>query len=385
MGTVFASASLGESLKGVLSSTSLWGAVLTCLAVVFLGYFLARKHFFPPHADGIFIKLVLSVSLPCLAFTSFLVDFSTFSLLDLLVNLVLGFVLYPLFILLGYGVFAFVKDPTRRKILALLFAFGSGTFFAQPLLSVVYGELAYNDSNMINVAFRVFLYSYVYVEIVGDKIAPGAASWRVTLKKILLNPILIATFLGLLLWALQAIPGSASQQWWTLRKDWLHPIEGSTPVYVPFWRIDVSLPWLTVVLKVVAGLTTPLIYLAIGLTLGEKSIKEAARNRLAWYYAFLRIFVGPALVLGFLYALEAIAKACNYPQLISLATVQSTLLMWAVPTATVAVAYCLEADKEKALASDASVLATLVYIPGEVIWVLVLAFIEASGYFYVAA
>jgi predicted permease len=253
MGTIFASASLGESLKGVLSSTSLWSAVLTCLVVVLLGYFLARKHFFPPHADGIFIKLVLYISLPCLAFTSFLVDFSTSSLLDLIVNLVLGFVLYPLFILLGYGLFAFVKDPTRRKILALLFAFGSGTFFAQPLLSVVYGELAYNDSNMINIAFRVFLYSYVYVEIMGDKIAPGATSWKITLKKILLNPILIGTFAGLLLWALQAIPGSSSAQWWTLRKDWLNPIEGATPVYVPFWRIDVSLPWLTAVLKVVAG------------------------------------------------------------------------------------------------------------------------------------
>lgn len=375
---------LNISLKGVLSSPSLWGAVLTCLAVVFLGYFLAHKHFFPAHADSIFIKLVLYIALPCLALTSFLVDFSTDSLVDFAVNLILGFVLYPLLILFGYGFFAFLKDPARRKIMALLFAFGSGTFFAQPLLNMVYGPLAYNDSNMLNISFRVFLYSYVYVEIMGDKFVPGANSWKRALKKILLNPILIATFAGLLLWALQAIPGSNQEAWWTLRKDWLSPTTSAAPVYVPFWRIDISLPWLTVVIKVLGGLTTPLIYLAIGLTLGEKSIKEAAKDKLAWYYAFLRIFVGPGIVLGLLYAFEAIAKACSYPMLISLATVQSTLLMWAVPTATVAVAYCLEADKEKALASDASVLATLVYIPGEIIWVLILALIEASGFFYVA-
>jgi predicted permease len=385
MGITLAATSLSQSLKGVLSSTALWGAVLTCLVVVFLGYFLARKHFFPAHADSVFIKLVLYISLPCLAFTSFLVDFSNDGLLDLLVNLLLGFVLYPLFILLGYGLFAFIKDPTRRKIMALLFAFGSGTFFAQPFLSVVYGELAYNDSNMLNISFRVFLYSYVYVEIMGDKLAPGATSWKSTLKKILLNPILIGTFAGLLLWALQAIPGSTTAQWWTLRKDWLAPVASSTPAYVPFWRIDVSLPWVTTVLKVIGGLTTPLIYLAIGLTLGEKSITEAAKDKLAWYYAFLKIFVGPGILLALLYAVEGVAKACGYPQLISLATVQSTVLMWAVPTATVAVAYCLEADKEKALASDASVLATLVYIPGEIVWVLLLALIQASGFFYVAA
>jgi len=384
MGMVLDDASLNASLKGVLSSPSLWGAVLTCLAVVFLGYFLARKHFFPAHADSIFIKLVLFIALPCLAFASFLVDFSMESLVDLAVNLILGFVLYPFFIVLGYGFFAFLKDSTRRKIMALLFAFGSGTFFAQPLLSVVYGSLAYNDSNMLNISFRVFLYSYVYVEIMGDKLVPGASPWKSALKKILLNPILIATFAGLLLWALQAIPGSNQEAWWTLRKDWLSPLADATPVYVPFWRVDVSLPWLTAVIKVLGGLTTPLIYLSIGLTLGEKSIKEAAKDKLAWYYAFLRIFVGPGIVLGLLYALEAIAKACSYPALVSLATVQSTLLMWAVPTATVAVAYCLEADKEKTSASDASVLSTLVYIPGEMIWVLILALIEASGFFFVA-
>lgn len=384
MGMILLDATLSANLKGVLSSTALWSAVLTCLSVVLLGYFLARKHFFPAQADAVLIKLVLYIALPCLAFTSFLVDFSNESLLDLAVNLILGFVLYPLFILFGYALFAFIKDGTRRQIMALLFAFGSGTFFAQPLLSAVYGPLAYNDSNMLNISFRVFLYSYVYMKIMGDKLAPGATSWKSTLKKILLNPILIATFAGLLLWALQAIPGSNQAGWWTLRKDWLAPSSDPNPAYVPFWRVDVSLPWLTSVLKVLGALTTPLIYLAIGLTLGEKSIKEAAKDKLAWYYAFLRIFIGPALVLALLYGLEGIAKACGYPMLISLATVQSTLLMWAVPTATIAVAYCLEADKEKTLASDASVLATLVYIPGEIIWVLILGLIEASGFFYVA-
>ena len=88
------------------------------------------------------------------------------------------------------------------------------------------------------------------------------------------------------------------------------------------------------------------------------------------------------MVLGILYALEGIARACGYPPLISLATLQSTILMWAVPPVTVGVAYCLEFDNEKELASDASLLSTILYIPGVVVFTLLLTVIASSGFFY---
>jgi predicted permease len=358
--------------------------MVTCLLVIFLGYFCARKALLPKATSGILSKIVLSLALPCLAFTSFMVDFSQSGAVDTIVNLLLGFVLYVGFIFLGEGLFAFVKDKKKRKVLALIFAFGSGTFFAQPLLDSLYGSQAYNDSNLLNIAFRVFLYSYVYLSIGGEKIAPQDSSAKTIAKKVLLNPILLATFCGLLLWALQALPGANEANWWTLRKDWLSPSENGTVSYVPFWRFDVSLPWINTALKVVGALSSPLVYLSIGLTLGEKSIKEAAKDSLAWASAISRIFVGPGLVLALLYALEAIAKACGYPLLVSLATVESTLLMWAVPPAVVVNAYCLEFDNEKELASDASLLSTILFLPGVVFWVLLLALIEASGFFYVA-
>ena len=375
-------ASLSSSLLKALSSTALWSAVLTCLAVIFLGYFLARKKLLPDSASLVLSKIVLMVALPCLAFASFMVDFTENGAIDTLVNLLLGFGLYLIFIPTSRYLFFFVKDPNKRKILALLFTFGSGTFFAQPLLASLYGAQVYNDSNLFNISFRVFVYSYVFVAIGGEKIAPEARSKKELTKKILLNPILLATFMGLLFWALQAIPGAKEMNWWTIRKDWLSPSETTSPSYVPFWRIDVSLPWVFAVLKVLGALSSPLVYLAIGLTLGEKSIKDAAKNKTAWAFAFMRIFVGPFMVLGILYALEGIARACGYPPLISLATLQSTILMWAVPPVTVGVAYCLEFDNEKELASDASLLSTILYIPGVVVFTLLLTVIASSGFFY---
>jgi predicted permease len=375
---------LSDGLLKALTSTALYSSVITCLAVIFLGYFLARKSLLPKSASSVLTKIVLDIALPCLAFVSFMSDFTASGAIDTIVNLLLGFALYGLFIAIGEGLFAFVKDRNRRKILALLFAFGSGTFFAQPMLASLYGDQAFNDSNLLNIAFRVFVYSYVYLQIGGKKIAPEETSKKAIAKKILLNPILIGTFLGLLFWSLQALPGSAEAQWWTLRKDWLNPSDSGPISYVPFWRFDVSLPWINTTLKVLGALSSPLIYLAIGLTLGEKSLAVAAKNGLAWFFAIAKIVIAPALVLGILYLLEAIAKAASYPMLISLATVQSTVLMWAVPPVTVGVAYCLEFDNEKDLASEGSLLATILFLPMVIFWVLILALVGASGYFYVA-
>jgi predicted permease len=376
--------SVSENLIKALSSSALWSALLTCLALVFLGYFIARKDLLPKNASLVLSKIVLEVALPCLAFVSFMVDFTESGAIDTVVNLVLGFFLYLLFMGVSKYFFFFVKDPNKRKILALLFTFGSGTFFCQPLIQSLYGSQAYNDSNLLNIPFRVFLYSYVFIAIGGSKIAPEASSKKELAKRILLNPILIGTFLGLILWSLQALPGAKTAQWWTLRKDWLAPVEGATPEYVPIWRFDVSLPWVHAIVKMLGGLSSPLIYMAIGLTLGEKSIKEAAQDRLAWIYAVLRVFVGPLVVLAILFALQAIARACGYSPLISLATVQSTFLMWMAPPAVVATAYCLEFDNEKELASDASLLATICYLPGLVIDVLLLSIIGSLNFFYVA-
>lgn len=374
---------LSDGLMKALTSTALYSSVVTCLVVIFLGYFLARRNLLPKSASDVLTKIVLDIALPCLAFVSFMTDFTQSGAVDTIVNLFLGFALYVLFILIGHGVFVFVKDKNRRKILALLFAFGSGTFFAQPMLISLYGSQAFNDSNLLNIAFRVFVYSYVYLEIGGKQIAPEETSKKAIAKKILLNPILIGTFLGLLLWSLQAIPGSTEANWWTLRTDWLSPNDAITPTYVPFWRFDVSLPWINTTLKVLGALSSPLIYLAIGLTLGEKSLGEAAKNGLAWFFAIAKIVIAPALVLGILYLLEAIAKAANYPMLISLATVQSTVLMWSVPPVTVGVAYCLEFNNEKDLASEGSLLATILFLPMVILWVFILALVGASGYFYV--
>jgi predicted permease len=157
--------SLSDNLIAALSSNLLWTAIAKTLIIILVGFFLVRWHFLPEGSGKLLSKVVLAVALPCLAFTSFMSDYSLDQGRDALINFILSFVLYLLFIGLSRVIFFWIKDPRRREILGVLFAFGSTTFFAQPILLSVYGSNAFNDSNLQNVAFRVFLYSYAYLVI----------------------------------------------------------------------------------------------------------------------------------------------------------------------------------------------------------------------------
>lgn len=369
------SADIGSNIAKALSNSDLWTAICKTIIIIFLGYILTRKKIFPKETGKILTKVVMTVALPCLAFTGFMSDFTLSQGIDAVVNLVFGFVIYIIFIFLSKLIFIWVKDKTKRTVLCVLFAFGSTTFFAQPLISAIFGSQAYNNSNMLNVAYRVFLYSYAYIAISGVKMGESEeTSFGKTMKKIFLNPVILATLIGLVLWFLQAIPGVA-----IVKKDWLTTNVSETTYAI--WRFDVTLPWIYQVAKTLGSLSSPLVWLAIGCTLGNASIKEAATDKYAWIYSALKVFLAPLIVLGILCAIEGIATLCGYPQLVSAQTVQSSLMMWMVPPATVAVAYCINFDKEKQMASNASVISTLMAVPGIVVWVLLITLLTSTGFF----
>lgn len=374
--------SIWSELGTALSSTTLWTNICKTVVIILLGFIFTKKKLLPDKTGTILTKFVMAVCLPCLAFCSFMTDFSVQGGIDALVNFFGGFVLYILFIFLSKLLFIWVKDPSKKTVLSVLFAFGSTTFFAYPLITAIYGSTAGNNFNIMNVAYRVFLYSYAYLAIANmsepkEGEEKPKASTKDILKKIFLNPIVIATFAGLALWLLQAIPGVAF-----VPKDWLSG--GTSESYVAIWRFDVTLPWLYQTANTLGGLSSTIILFAIGCTLGGTNISEAAKDKYAWIWTGLKVIVAPAIVLGLLFAVQAIARACGFEQLISTDTLNAAVITWMVPPATVAVGYCINFDKEKEMASHISLVSTLGAVLGIVIWVIVLTVIGTTGFFYAA-
>ena len=383
-------AGLADDLLKAMSNQTLWTNIVKTVVFIALGFFFTKKKLLPDATGKVLTKFVMGVCLPCLAFCSFMSEFSVAKGVGAIVNFVLGFVFYILFILIGKVIFLWVKDKDKREILGILFAFGSTTFFAYPLVVSIYGADAGNYFNIMNVAYRVFLYSYAYIVVAGIKFggkknrgdeaieqgqaAEAKVNVKDILKKVFLNPILIATFAGLLLWALQGIPGVK-----TITENPYTGVALTNPV--PFWRFDVTLPWFYQAANTLGGLSSTIILFAIGCTLGGGSVKAAATDKYAWIWTILKVLVAPAIVLGLLFAIEGIGYAVGYPNLITIETVQSSVFTWLVPPATVAVGYCINFDRQKEMASHISLIGTFGSVVGVIIWVIVLVVISSTGFF----
>lgn len=383
-------ASVQENIIGALSSMSLWTALAKSVLIILLGFILTKLKLLPDNTGKILTKVVMTIALPCLAFASFMSDINQATFQSCLFSFVYGFVIYIIFIFLAKLIFIGVKDKNKRDVMEILFVFGSTTFFGQPLIQAVFPD-AFKDSNMFNVAYRVFLYSYAYYviclknnnpEIMANLNASStdtsikednkkkldAKDFLVILKRIFINPIIIATFLGFILWSLQLVGDTSdATQWWVVS------VNGSTGA---FWNIKVSLPWLYQTINTLGGLSSPLVWIAIGCTLGKTSFKEAAGDKMVWIYSFLKVVIGPLINLGILFLINLI-PGVN----VTFNTVASTTLMWAVPPATVAITYCINSNKESGFASSASLITTLVAVIFIPIYMIILTLIQSAAIF----
>ena len=91
LNAVIAEASIGGNLATALTSEKLWVNIAQTVIFILLGFFFTKKKLLPDKTGKILTKFVMSVCLPCLAFCSFMSDFTVSGGIDALVNFILGF------------------------------------------------------------------------------------------------------------------------------------------------------------------------------------------------------------------------------------------------------------------------------------------------------
>ena len=375
---------ISENVFSALSSMDLWIMIAKSIFIILIGYFLTKTKILPEKTDQVLTKIVMHISLPCLAFASFMTSIDLKMFMSCIFTFIYGFFIYILYIFLAKFLFKYEKNLDTRKVLEMLFVFGSTTFFAQPLIEAVFKD-AYNDSSMFNISFRVFLYSYCYYELcikksdqttenqlnnLGNKENAKNNKLRTVdiIKRIFLNPILIATFLGFILWSLQLIGDSKDTNNW-----WVVTIDNLTGA---FWNIKISLPWLYQTINTLGMLSSPLVWLTIGCTLAKISFKKAAKDKNVWIYSLIKLIVGPLLNLGILFLLNLI-PGLN----ITNNTVIATTLMWAVPPGAVVCTYAIDSKKGVEIASSTSLITTFIAVLFIPVYILLLTIITSLGYF----
>ncbi|WP_288770920.1 AEC family transporter [Sneathia vaginalis] len=324
----------------VILNTKFLSAIFSTIFIILIGYFLRKKNKVTEQGSKILSSILLSAALPALAFNAFMQDIKPETYTTGINVLIFGFVAYVLLIFLSY-IFYIRYEGDAKKTMIVLTTFGSTTFFGIPIINGLLGSTGTLYANIFNIAYRVFLYSFGLIMMSGIKFE------KKNLKQIFLNPIILATFLGLIIWIFQK--------------------------YIPFARIDKTAKPIFAGLKYLGNLSSPLAWLAIGMTLANISLKEALEEVQTLVYGVIKLIVIPLIFLVLLIILNSLGIHFQYE------AITSIIIMLATPPATVAVAYAIKFDKKAVLASNISLVNTVLSVFAIIIWIVVLTITHGMG------
>lgn len=348
-----------EILKTTLTDQTIVSAITSTLFIIGLGFFFRKKGVFNDQVGKVLSKVVLTVALPALAFNSFMQDIDKELLKQGMNILIWGIVIYIILIFVSKPIFIRFKGDLQDT-LRVLTIFGSTTFFGIPIVGAIYGAQGVLYASIFNIGYRIFLYSYGYIKMSGLKMETK------NIKTMFFNPIVIATFLGLFIWIFQD----------SLPQVVVTPLIEGGATHAAFLRIDQTALWLFKPMTYLAALASPLAWLSIGSTLGEVSFKHAASDKTSWFYSFIKVLFVPTLNIVILSILSI--TGILPVNIIGLGTI---VIMMAAPTATVAAAYAIGFDKDAVLASNASLLSTVLAVVMIPFWIVIIDLISAIGIF----
>lgn len=347
-----------EVIQTTLTDMEIVSSITSTLFIILLGFFCRKKGIFNDTVGKMLSKVVLTVALPALAFNSFMKDINNESLVEGMNILIWGIVIYIILIFISKPMYLKYKG-NKQDTLRVLTIFGSTTFFGIPIVGAIYGAEGVLYASIFNIGYRIFLYSYGYIKMSGLKMEAK------NIKEMFLNPIVVATFLGLFIWVFQAY----------LPQVTVTAADG-VKSQVAFLRLDQTAVWLFKPMSYLAGLASPLAWLSIGATLGAVEFKKAVSDRTSWFYSLNKIIVVPAINI----VLLAILSMTGILSM-SAICVGTVVIMMATPAATVAAAYAISFDKEAVLASNGSLLSTITAVIMIPIWIVIINLINHINIF----
>lgn len=318
-------------LISILSDQNIIGVMSSSISIMVLGFYLGKTEKIKSYFSIPLGEIILSLSIPALSFNAFMKDFDKTTFANGLNILIWSILIHLTLILTGKYFFKNLNSE-KQLTLKMMTVFGGITVFGIPIVQALYGDLGIIYSSIFSIPYRVLLYSYGFIKMSGIKMD------NKNIKSMLLNPVILATFMGLFIWIFQ---------------EYLPQVNISGQKYA-FLRIDKTAFWIYKPLSFLAGLCSPLSWLAAGLKLSELSIKESFKNSIAWQFSIIKTIFIPILTLVVVYV-------CNLFGILSLSkeSLGVIIVMMGTPTASVIIAYSLKYNREPLVTSSCSLLSTI--------------------------
>ena len=160
-----------------------------------------------------------------------------------------------------------------KILLSNILPLGNISFFGFAIISIFYSSQGVFVANMYSIVNRTILNTFCIITM------SGLILERKNILNILKNPTLIASLIGLSIFATQKIS----------------PQLTINNVTASIFRIDHSIPFLFNSINKVGGILTPLIWIIVGASITKNSFTIMLRSKYALVFAFQKSIILPIL------------------------------------------------------------------------------------------
>lgn len=248
----------GEELKN-----NIINQVIILSLIMIVGVYARKKDILSKEASKSFSNFLTNITLPCLLISSFNYSYSVDMIAKATIMFAYSMIIHITLIFVS-RILTFKYPENSKKVLRFATIFSNCGFMGYPVLESLFGKIGVFYGAIFNIPFNIFMFS------IGIMIYTGKKDLK-TLKEVLINPGIIATFLGLLMFI-----------------------------------FSIKLPYsLLTAMSTVGSMTTPLSMIIVGAMLSEIKFKDVFSGTLVYYASFLRLIAVPFLTLGILKLLNA--------------------------------------------------------------------------------
>ncbi len=233
--------------------------VLVLFIFIGCGYLGAKKSLITNEGSKVMSDIILYFVTPCLIINSLNIEFDAAKFRGLIICLTAFMVIQIAAALLSYIVFRRDEQKTL-KVLRFAMVFSNVGYMGIPLQKAVLGSEGVFYGSVCVAAFNIFVWTW-------GAVCQGSKSQKFSLKTLFLNPGIIATTIGVILF---------------------------------IFSLKLPLPIASAV-EGMAALNTPLAMMVIGFNLAGSSVLSALKNKKVYLVAFLRLIAIPLISLFVLY------------------------------------------------------------------------------------
>ena len=223
--------------------------------IILVGVYAAKKRIITKEINKGLTNILLKITLPCLVVSSFIFDLSD----ELKDNIIRCFIYSPLVLIISIVISYILLIPIKgEKKIIIQFAnvFSNCGFIGFPIVFSIYGNEGVIYASIFNLFFTAFLWTYGVILFNGKM-------KREDIKKVLLNPAIVAVFIGLI---------------------------------IMIFGFDIP-SVLSSTLDLVGNMTSPLSMIIVGVILGNAKIISYLKDKTIYYSAFLKLIIMPCILI----------------------------------------------------------------------------------------